>query len=322
MAVPACQLSVRSPARQQGLALITAVLVVAMAAVAATAMVVSQQYSVRRTANMLHGEQAEFFAVAAESWARVLLRRDGRDNQVDTLEETWAQPLAPVLIEGGSLQGYIEDEQGRLNLNNLLGPGGVSADAVTQFQRLLQVLELDEELVNALLDWLDADVDVRFPRGAEDDTYLGKEPPYRTANRRMADISELRLVEGFSAEVIEKLAPYVAALPEVTELNVNTAPAAVLATLAEGVSLREAESLVEERAEEPFEDLEVFKAHTAFAGRELLGVGLALRTHYFRLHGMVQVGRGQIWLSSLLHRADDQQVSLVARSRVLPQPAV
>jgi general secretion pathway protein K len=186
--------------------------------------------------------------------------------------------------------------------------------------RLLRLLELDEQLVNALLDWLDADIEVRFPQGAEDDTYLGREPPYRAANAPLTDISELRLVAGFTAEVIDRLRPYVTALPETTELNVNTAPALVLATLAEGMSLAEVESLVQERDEEPFADLETFKAHQAFAGRELPGVGLALRSRYFRLHGTVQVGRAQLWLNSLLHRADDQQVGLVARSRELPAP--
>ena len=303
---------------QRGLALITAVLVVAMAAVAATAMVVSQQQSMHRTGGLLHGIQVEAYAVGSESWARVLLRRAGQENSVDALDQDWAQPLPMMLIEGGSLQGRIRDEQGRFNLNNLLAGAEANPAAVLQFQRLLRLLELDEQLVNALLDWLDPDINARFPEGAEDDTYLGREPPYRAANAPLAHVSELRLVAGYEREVMERLLPYVTALPEATALNVNTAPALLLATLVDGMSLVEVEGLVQAREEEPYQSLEQFNAQSAFAGREMLDVPRTLRSQYFRLQGQVMVGTGEVWLSSLLLRGPDHQVRLVSRNRILP----
>jgi general secretion pathway protein K len=304
--------------RQGGLALITAVLVVAMAAVAATAMVVGQQRSLHRTGSLLHGIQVEDYAVGAEAWARVLLRRAGQENPFDALDQDWAQPLPPMLIEGGGLQGRIRDEQGRFNLNNLVDGATDNPAAILQFQRLLLLLELDERLVNALLDWLDPDINARFPEGAEDDTYLNREPPYRAANAPLAHVSELRLVAGYEAEVVERLRPYVTALPQATALNVNTAPALLLATLVEGMSLVEAEGLVQTRDEEPFQSLEQFTAQAAFAGRDLLEVPLTLRSEYFRLQGQVAVGDAEAWLSSLLQRGPDHRVRLVARHRILP----
>jgi general secretion pathway protein K len=320
MAVPARGLRPGAPPRQRGLALITAVLVVAMAAVAATAMVVSQQQSLHRAAGLLHGIQVQAYATGAEGWARVLLRRAGQENPVDALDQAWAQPLPMMPVEGGAMQGQIRDEQGRFNLNNLLDGPEANPAAVSQFQRLLQLLELDARLANALLDWLDPDINARFPEGAEDDTYLGREPPYRAANALLVHVSELRLVAGYDEEVVERLLPYVTALPEATPLNVNTAPAPLLATLVEDMSLVEAESLVQVRAEEPFQDLEQFTAQPAFAGRALLEVPLTLRSEYFRLHGQVMVGSGEVWLSSLLRRGADHQVRLVARNRILPLP--
>ena len=304
--------------RQGGLALITAVLVVAMAAVAATAMVVGQQRSLHRTGGLLHGIQVEDYVVGAEAWARVLLRRAAEENPYDALDQAWAQPLPPMLIEGGGLQGQIRDEQGRFNLNNLLDGPTENPNAVIQFRRLLQLLELDERLVNALLDWLDPDINARFPEGAEDDHYLGLAPPYRTANAPLIHVSELRLVAGYEAEVVARLRPYVTALPQATALNVNTAPALLLATLVEGMGLVEAEGLVQARDEEPFPDLERFRAQAIFAGRELLDVPLTLRSDYFRLQGQVAVGTAEVWLSSLLQRGPDQRVRLVARHRILP----
>ena len=315
MAVPARHLRTR----QGGLALITAVLVVAMASVAATAMVVSQQRSLHRTGSLLHGIQVEEYAVAAEAWARVLLRRAGEENPYDALDQDWAQPLPPMMIEGGGLQGRIHDEQGRFNLNNLVEGATENAAAVLQFRRLLRLLELDEQLVNALLDWLDPDINARFPEGAEDDTYLGREPPYRAANRPLAHVSELRLVAGYDGEVVARLRPYVTALPQTTRLNVNTAPALLLATLVEDMGLVEVESLVQAREEEPFQDLQQFAAAPAFAGRELTLDQLTLRSDYFRLQGQVAVGDSEIWLSSLLQRGQGHRVRLVSRHRLLPQ---
>src|SRR5690606_9440832 len=132
---------------------------------------------------------------------------------------------------------------------NLLDGPTENPNAVLQFRRLLQLLELDERLVNALLDWLDPDINARFPEGAEDDHYLRLEPPYRAANAPLTHVSELRLVAGYEAEVVARLRPYVTALPQATALNVNTAPALLLATLVEGMGLVEAEGLVQTRDE-------------------------------------------------------------------------
>lgn len=302
--------------RQRGLALITAVLVVAAASVAATAMVVSQQYSVRRTASLLHGEQAEAYGFGAESWAKVLLRRDAKESTIDTLEEDWAQPLAPVMVEGGTIEGFILDQQARFNVNNLVVSGAVDEDALDQFQRLLDLLDLDSSLAFALADWLDPDAIVRFPNGAEDDAYLSLTPAYRTANGPMRDISELRLVKGFDAKAVAALAPHLTALPAGTDINVNTASAEVVASLAAGVSVNEAQGLLDDRGEDPFADVAAFKGHSLFAGRPV-EVGVAVTSEYFRVQGRVQVGERLVWMSSLVWR-DGSDLHLVARSRVLP----
>ena len=109
---------------QRGVALVTALLVVSLVTVAAVAMATRQQVDVRRTANLLHGEQAYAHAVSAESWARVVLRRDAKDNDYDVLEDEWATALPPIAVEGGLVSGRVEDRQGRFNLNNLVDSDG------------------------------------------------------------------------------------------------------------------------------------------------------------------------------------------------------
>src|SRR5690606_28484584 len=68
--------------------------------------------------------------------------------------------------------------------------------AIARFTLLLQALQLPPEILPAVLDWLDADGDTRFPNGAEDEYYTRLDEPYRAANGPFADVSELRLVRG------------------------------------------------------------------------------------------------------------------------------
>ena len=82
------------PDRQRGVALVTALLVVSLATVAAVAMAVRFQLDMRRTANLLNGEQAYAYAVAAEDWAYVILRRDRKESQHDSLDEDWSTCVA------------------------------------------------------------------------------------------------------------------------------------------------------------------------------------------------------------------------------------
>lgn len=58
--------------KQTGVALITAMLVVALASVAAVAMTSRQQLDIRRTGNILHADQAYLYALGGELWAKDL----------------------------------------------------------------------------------------------------------------------------------------------------------------------------------------------------------------------------------------------------------
>ena len=293
------------PARrkQGGVALVTALLVVSLATVAAVAMATRLQVDMRRTGNLLHGEQAYAYALAAESWAEVILRRDANDSTIDTLAEDWATALPPIAVEGGVVSGHIEDLQGRFNVNNLIGPDGKPSEPdLEYFKRLLTLLEIEPGLATALLDWIDADINATFPDGAEDDIYLLETPPYRAANRPLVSISELRLVKGFSAEIIALLEPYITALPEPTALNVNTASPVVLQALHAELGAMDAEQMLEARGEEGFKEMEEFLALDALAGLQL-DVDVGIKSDWFSVLTDVRIGRGQARLDSRLHRS-------------------
>ena len=304
--------------RQQGVALVTALLVVALATVAAVAMATRFQVDMRRTGNLLNGEQAYAYAMAAESWAYVILRRDRADNKHDSLDEDWATALPPIPVEGGFVNGLVADLQGRFNVNNLVGDAGaVDAIQLDYYKRLLEILGLEAALAPALLDWIDADINATFPDGAEDDEYLRADLPYRAGNRPLVDISELRLVKGYTPEVLVALEPHITALPEPTVININTATPVVLQALHAELEGSDVEQLIEARDEEhdgePFTDKKAFLAHDALAGLEL-AVDVDVQSDWFNVQTDVSVGRGQARLESRMLRAENK-LQVVSRTR-------
>ncbi len=151
--------------------------------------------------------------------------------QQDTLAQPWAQPTQPLPItpdndpEGepiGTLQGALEDMQGRFNLNNLghliivNGKQEQDPQPLQQFQRLLVSVGLEAKWAGIARDWIDADDQPGTPDGAEDAVYTAQTPPYRTGNWPMTSPSELMNLPGFGADRYRKIAPYVTALPTAT----------------------------------------------------------------------------------------------------------
>ncbi|HEY9147526.1 MAG TPA: type II secretion system minor pseudopilin GspK [Gammaproteobacteria bacterium] len=300
---------------ERGVALITVLLVVALATTAAVAMVSRQQLDIRRTGNTLQYEQAYLYVNGIEQWASRVLRGDQRDNEYDHLAEEWATQLPPIPVEGGQLGGYLEDRQGRFNVNSLLLGGEPDPAAVERFRRLLLVLELDPDLVNALLDWLDADLEVRFPGGAEDGVYLAGEPAYRSANGSLASITELRLLHGLDQEGYDRLAPHVAALPEPAPINVNTATVPVLMSLAEGIDQGIAEMLVEARGEEGYAEMDDFLSQPGLEDMALPVEVLGVSSRYFVVTSQIQFGRISVGYQSMIERGQDNTSRVIRRAQ-------
>ncbi len=303
------------PSHQTGVALVTALLVTAIATVTAVSMAARQQLDLRRTANVLNTDQAYLFGLGVEAWAQQILIRDRKDNNTDHPKEDWATVLPPIEVEGALLSGNIEDLQGRYNLNNLVQDGAASEKDIQQFRRLLQALGLDDRIALAIVDWMDADEELSFPDGAEDNEYLGRAQPYRTPNRPMASPSELLLVQGMDRQSYDTLAPHVTALPVRTPINVNTATAPVLMSLLEGISQSEAEQLIEARGDEGYKNIDAFMSQDILKDKKENIGGISVSSNFFMVNANVRLERAQIQLHSLLSRSSDNTVQIVMRAQ-------
>ena len=300
--------------QERGVALITVMLILALATILAVSMSSRQQLDIHRSANVFNFEQAYQYVLGAESWAKQILKRDFDDNKIDSLDDDWARVLPPLPIEGGQMSGQIEDLQARFNLNNLVQNGKPNKLYVERFKRLLRNIELNEDMAMMIVDWVDSNEQTGFT-GAEDNEYLNSSPAYRTANQSMADVSELLLIKGVDFEAYEKLRPFVCVLKSETEINVNTASVEVLSSIVQDITLEDAKSLVEERNKEAHKKIEDFLQHPLLKQKKVKSEGLSVSSQYFQLNSTAQIERISVEYTTILQREADGTVKIIKRSR-------
>jgi general secretion pathway protein K len=300
--------------KQNGVAIIMVLLIVALATSLAAFMATQQNLWQRQVESQLDRTQARRIGIAAIDWARAILADDARTSTIDDDKEMWASRLPTMPVENGEVTGVIEDRQGLFNLNNLVRNGVTSPSDVAQFQRLLEILGLPVELATALADWMDTDSETQNPGGAENSYYLALSHPYRAANRPLAEMGELSLVKGFDSGTIERLRPFVAVLPLPGAINVNFAPPEVLAAIAENMSLADARLLVQQRSVQPFKDLADFKQRLPHGGINVSDGNIEVSSQFFMVTGRGTVGRAQVTIQALLQRSGSGWPAVVWQS--------
>lgn len=287
---------------QRGVAIITVLLIVAIATSVAAYMAQQQNLWLRQVQAQFDRSQARRLGIAGIDWARAVLADDARTNNIDHETEMWTLRLPAMPVENGEVLGVIEDRQGLFNLNNLVRNRVSSAPDVAQFQRLLALLDLPAELANALADWMDGDNSVQQPGGAEDEYYLSLPNPYRSASRNLIELGELSKVKGFDAKTIERLRPFVTVLPLATTVNVNFASAEILSALISHLNLSEARQLVQQRRGKPFQNIDEFKQKLPTGVAQNLDTNFTVSSQFFWVTGRAKVANSQVITQALLQR--------------------
>jgi general secretion pathway protein K len=305
--------------REQGVAVIMVMLVLAIVAITTAALVKRHQFNQAMTSQIIHLGQAKAHIQGAEHWAHLLLQQDQRNNNTDHLGEAWAQIVLPMPVEQGFVSGQIVDLQSKFNLNNLVKGDETNGASLAVFQRLLDHLELNPQLSTHLIDWLDSNLETG--QGTlEDAYYLNLPAPYRSANQRLLDVSELALVRGFDANAVNQLKPFVAALASTSKINVNSAKEPLLIALSESISQIKAQRLVSLRKLNYWRSVNEFaeaalgpKAENNEAQWDELVQGISVSSHYFRLSINAQFGVAITRLESKVHRKDNGIVTVNSR---------
>ena len=168
---------------------------------------------------------------------------------VDHLQENWAKPMPAFPVEDGFVSGTLQDESGKFNLNSLVNDEGVpNPQAKLWFEKLLLRVGLPEKLSEAVIDWQDADDEISGTMGAENSYYQGLPQGYLAANSKFHNVEELKLVRGFEDQKYLQIVDYVSALPASdSKVNVNTAPAMLLASLDPKLDINAVEQALQKR---------------------------------------------------------------------------
>jgi general secretion pathway protein K len=313
---------------QRGIALITAIILVALAAVLATAIGFSSAMAARRASTMFGADQSFLAAEGVEAMAAYVLNLTTTNNATASINLSgnshWADPYGPYeLADGISLDlAQIEDEQGKFNINNLAPNGTVNPDDVQAFQRLLQKVSdttgvtVEQKWADLILDWIDTDNEPTSPDGAEDSVYLSQTPQYRTANLPVTSISELLALPGFGRARYDALAPYITALPPGNPINICTASGVVLDALAGTTSWSlDPNSLATERkeAKDCFPSLTAYQSTLTGDGKSASGL-IGTTSSYFRLRSFITIGSAHFTLYSLLYRDANGHTRAILRT--------
>jgi len=292
----------RSKNLQSGLAVVSAMLLAALVVSIAATIMFEQQRYINRIENHFNATQARWMGEASIHWTRAILAEDAKSGAVDHLKENWALKLPATPFEGGSISGFITDQQQYCNLNNLMRSGGANQENTDFFKRVMSTVGVNPDAVEALKDWIDADFDVTYPYGAEAEHYLTQPMPYRAGNQPLTEIGNLSRIQGFTEENIAKLRQYCSVLPEPTPINVNTASPVVLELMLPELSQFELQTIIAARDSRPFESLSEIGDLLDKTKLNISADKLSIGSNYFLVSSQTQFGKSTIRVEALLKR--------------------
>ncbi len=261
--------------RQQGAAILTALLLMALVATLSTAALWQQARAYDLESSERARVQANWILQGTTDWARLILREDARSGAVDHLGEPWAitlqeaklstflaqgavgdVPLADDALQNAFLSGNITDLQSRLNVTNLVLDQQTHGPTLRAFGRLFEALQIPPAELQLLVAKLHASLtppDGSPSAGTNANTAAAQRPAGGTP-LTVRSPEQLRWW-GLSARSVALLKPYVVVLPDRTSVNLNTASALVLQAIVQGLDAGSAQRLVDTRAKNPFRSL-------------------------------------------------------------------
>ncbi|MFN2259329.1 MAG: type II secretion system minor pseudopilin GspK [Parasphingopyxis sp.] len=313
---------------QRGAALLAVLLLVAVIAALAAMMLERMRLATQLAVNVAAFDTARALADGAETLAvaRIGQLADAPAEAAAQANQLLGQPTSVPLGDGSVATARVWDGGNCFNLNSVASGQDpqdlrVNPIGVAQFTALMEILGVDgreaQAIAASLADWIDADQVPSPGGGAEDNIYQRMDPPYRTADTLLAEVSELRAINAVTPAHYALLRPFVCALPttELSAINVNTlneAEAPLLAMLATNLSRDQAQRLIAGRPAEGWGSVEAFQRSPAGQALDAQGTQIGLRSRWFRLD--LELDRGDVtWRRTALIDARTSPAKVVAR---------
>ncbi|MBW3697643.1 general secretion pathway protein GspK [Vibrio sp. T187] len=320
------------PIRQRGVALIVVLMLLAIMATIAATMSERLFTQFKRAGNQLNYQQAYWYSLGIEGLAKVGIEQSYEDNETINLNQPWALEEQVFPLDYGQVSGRIKDKQACFNLNVLSQVTAESNSSnspylVAVWQRLLEELEVEpyqaEVIAESSWEFIDGNTETGTSSGVEDSTYEAMKPAYLTANSLLADSSELRAIYQVSGEVMQKVSPYICALPtDDWRLNVNTLTPEqsmiLVAMFSPNLSASNAKDLIENRPFDGWASVDEFMAEAAMVAIEesvskKAKPYLTVDSAYFELDAEVLVDKSRVRIRSLFYSDNRETVTVVRR---------
>lgn len=308
-------------ARQRGVAIVTALLLTTLAVTVVGSLFWQQQVQVRSIENQRMQLQKQWILRGALDWAQLILRADATQSNEDHLGEPWAVPLAETRLDeyvdnpradpeasDAVLSGTIIDAQSLFNLTNLAHEGVVNQRETAALQRLLTNLGLDGNVATSIAELVAAGQRAgATAQGARP----GNQGESTGGQMRVEHVDDVLAVEGMTPEALERLREFTVVLPDMRSVNVNTAPAEVLAARIDTLSLSEAAALVAARETAWFRSTSEFVERARQMGAEGTIEHVDVRTEFFLINGHVRMSRAAMDMQALIRRPGRNEPSLL-----------
>ncbi|WP_313166915.1 type II secretion system minor pseudopilin GspK [Massilia oculi] len=299
------------PRRQRGVAVVTALLLTTLAISIVASLFWQQQVQVRSMENQRLQLQTKWIQRGALDWASVILRQPfgGRIS----LEQIWATPLAETRLDqyierervqgenfNASLSGQVYDATARYNLNNLAAGGKRDPVETEVLGRLLTNVRQEPRLARPIADFVAAGQALALD---QDDANQTTQTPRKGNPMPILRVDDLLAVPGVKPETVEALRPFVIVLPtQGTTVNVNTAPAEVLAAVLPGCSISQANALVEQRKRVPWNDVQQFNTELQCRGETQGEPKISITSNYFLVQSRIRLDRAALDAESLVQK--------------------
>lgn len=308
----------RSLTNQRGVVIVVALFFVALVATMAYLMMARLERDTRRTSLLLHNTQAELLAQGSIDWAKEQLRMNLVRQKPNKVIDVMPVQSPVNEVYGYSVASTIYDMQSRFNLNNV-----TTTEAQADFKRLIQIVapeitdQQSQAIVLGVLDWITPGQQ----QNEFEKYYLSLSPPYRAGHRPMISSSELRLVRGMTPSLYVRLEPFVTALPNATQVNIQTASPQVMAALSPKMTVDTGMAVDKIRTESPLPSVQAFLALDLLKNHDMPAEKITTLSEYFLVKTDVTIEKQHAVLYTLLNRSGNDgksPVKIIWQSKSVP----
>lgn len=264
--------------KQEGVALILALVVVALLAVVIIEFNYISRVEASIAGNRENERRAYYLAKGAINFGIYLLEMD--DPETDSLADDWAKGL-PAFPVGDAVLGLeISDEDGKINVNKLIEKDKLSSRLGKVTTRLFELFGMEPGMFPPLLDYLSED--------------LISQEPFDTKG-------ELLEFPGVN-DLIDFLTIYSSG-----KVNINTAPLHVIQSLSDKIDEELAKAVIDYRIDRPFSEVaELGKVPGVTEGivndvKEIATV----KSGFFSVKSTAEVGEARKAVEAVIERGEE-----------------